>query len=428
MLKVGFARLDITPPLGTYVAGYFQNRYAKDILDFSYLNALAVSDETETAIIITADILGIYSNCADKLRSLIEDRTGVPANHVMLSALHQHTSVCLSDDNSELTKNDEPYFEVLCRKFVDVAQMALADMKEATLSRAEKETEKPISFIRRYLMKDGSVVTNPAPNKDNIVGPCGEADNTVRLLRFKRKNGNDIALVNFSTHADVIGGEVISADWPGFARRFVEEDLEGVSCIFICGAQGDTNHLDIMSGVIGRSYSRSEYMGRMVADAVVKIWDKTTTCENISINSDVIDVYNRTRTDGEEKYEECKKILDDYYNNGKRYTETILAEARRIVELRSDTIYRRLPVTVVSLGEVALVGFGGEPFTHYATAVREACPDKYVIAACCTNGYAGYLPTASAFAEGGYEARGSRFTPTLESECVSAAANILKKI
>jgi hypothetical protein len=96
--------------------------------------------------------------------------------------------------------------------------------------------------------------------------------------------------------------------------------------------------------------------------------------------------------------------------------------------MKNETIYRRLPVSVISLGEVAFVGFGGEPFTHYATAIREACPDKYVIAACCTNGFAGYLPTATAFAEGGYEARSSRFTPTLESECVGAAIQTLSNM
>lgn len=427
MLKAGFARLDITPPLDTYLAGYFKKRYAKEILDFTYLNALAVTDGTETAIIITADVLGIYSSCADRLRALIEEKTGIPANHVMLSALHQHTSVSLSD-GSDIYKNDKAYVETLCRKFIDVAQMAIKDMKEASLSRAEKETEEPISFIRRYMMKDGSVVTNPGLNsRDEILHPCGEADNTVRLLRFKREGGNDIALVNFSTHPDVVGGEAISADWPGFVRSYVEEDLEGVSCLFLNGVQGDTNHIDILNGRIGRSYERSKQMGRIIADTVVNVWDKTTPCKNVSVNADITDVYNRTRTDGEERYEECKSILDDY-NKGKKYVETVISEAIRIVDMKNETIYRRLPVSVISLGEVAFVGFGGEPFTHYATAIREACPDKYVIAACCTNGFAGYLPTATAFAEGGYEARSSRFTPTLESECVGAAIQTLSNM
>ena len=431
MLKAGFSRVDITPPLGSFIAGYFRDRYAKGILDPIYLNAVAVTDGAETAVIITADILYLTAKYADEVRALIEERTGIPQNHVMISSLHQHTSIAIRDNEPHGTVSDKAYMDILYRKFADAALLALDDMKEASLSRAERETEKPIAFIRRYVMKDGSIATNPGvANKDNIARPCDISDNTVRLLRFKRREGNDIAFVNFSTHPDVVGGEMLSADWPGFVRRFVERDLEGVSCLLLNGAQGDSNHLDYMSGTVGRGYGHSEYMGRMIADAVLKIWDETTPCDNISVNADMTDVYNRTRTDGEERYEECKRLLDEHAldKNSKKFSITELGEASRIVGLRHTTIYRRLPVTAISLGEVAIVGFGGEPFTHYATAVREACPDRYIIASCCANGGEGYLPTAAAFAEGGYEASASYFSPTLESECVTAAAELLKKM
>ena len=119
------------------------------------------------------------------------------------------------------------------------------------------------------------------------------------------------------------------------------------------------------------------------------------------------------------------------YEGGKLKDQKIsandLGEAQRIVAIRTTTIYRRLPMTVFSLGRVAIVGFGGEPFTHYATAVREACPERFIIASCCANGGEGYLPTSAAFAEGGYEANSSYFTPTLEEECVSAVVELLKK-
>ena len=44
-----------------------------------------------------------------------------------------------------------------------------------------------------------------------------------------------------------------------------------------------------------------------------------------------------------------------------------------------------------------------------------------------TNGHQGYLPSAEAFAQGGYESKTSRFTPTLESEAISAAKEMLDK-
>lgn len=431
MLKAGFSRVDVTPPLGSYISGYFHKRYAKGILDPLYLNAVALSDENETVVIIAADIIGILAKFSDDIRKLISERTGVPEDHIMISCLHQHTSISLNDD-SDSTYSDKTYTDVLYRKFADVAQMAIADMKTATLWIGERETEKPISFIRRYKMKNGSIVTNPSSRRiEEILHPCGEADNTVRLLRFKREEGNDIAFVNFSTHPDVIGGELFSADWPGFVRRFVESDIEGVSCLLLNGVQGDSNHFNILGGMATKGYEHSEYMGRMIADAVVNIWDKAVLNEDIAIHAGITNVYNRTRTDGEERYEECKQILEDNWKsreNAKKYSATILGEATRIVNIRSATIYSRLPVTAISLGYVGIVGFGGEAFTHYATAVREACPERYIIAACCSNGGEGYLPTTSAFSEGGYEANSSSFSSTLEEECVGAAVDMLKKM
>ena len=43
-LQIGFSRLDITPPLGTHMAGYYVERLAEGILDPLEVNAVAVSD------------------------------------------------------------------------------------------------------------------------------------------------------------------------------------------------------------------------------------------------------------------------------------------------------------------------------------------------------------------------------------------------
>ena len=59
MLKAGFARVDVTPPLGSYISGYFEERFAEGVLDPIQLNALAVSDGTVTDLIIISDFIGV---------------------------------------------------------------------------------------------------------------------------------------------------------------------------------------------------------------------------------------------------------------------------------------------------------------------------------------------------------------------------------
>ena len=440
MLKAGFARVDVTPPLGTFLAGYFSARFADGILDPIELNAIAMGDENERVLIITSDFLGIRENFATPIRKKIAERTGLALDHIMVTALHQHTSICLREgvDNNVIENHD--YMQMLYRKFCDVAQMALSDMADATMSYAEDMCENELSFVRRYIMQDGVLRTNPDTAKYGTpVCHSEDSDNTVRLVKFVREGKPAIALVNFSTHPDVIGGTKFSADWPGFVRRFVEAEHEDTLCMLLNGCQGDTNHINFMLPKeerfpMGKGYPHAEYMGRHIANTVNAIWDKTAEMADQSIGGGVTTVYNKTRSDKEEFFDECWEVyearaLNHDYTVTKTKSGIALAEAYRVVKIRTESpMYQKIPVTALRVGEIGFVGFGGEPFTHYATAVRENFPGKTVIAACCANGYQGYLPTAKAFEQGGYEAISSPFSPNLEADCVAAASDILTKL
>ena len=434
MLKVGFARVDVTPHLGSPISGYFRKRLANGVLDPIELNAVVFSDGERTAAIVASDIIGIDMVNSDKIRSRVSEAAGIPADSVMICCLHQHTSIEIgfSDTDNEMT--DPVYLEMLFRKYGDVVKMAMADMSDAIASTAEAEAISEIAFIRRYVLEDGTIATNPSRKGPKPVRRCDESDNTVRLLRFKREGKKDIAYVNFSTHPDVISGDKFSADWPGFVRRNIESDIENVHCICVVGCQGDSNHCDAFKPTIeemfphGKGYAHSSYMGRVISDTVLNIWDKTVDHEDGTVFGGVEVIYNKTNTEGEEKYDECKQFVDDYYA-GRHATVphiTGIAYALRIVELRRSPIYRPVPVTVLGMGDIAFVGFGGEPFTHFAIASREAAGEnKTVFCSCCTNGNQGYLPHARAFAEGGYEASGSLFTSNVEEQCIAAAKKLL---
>ena len=429
MLKAGFARLDITPPFGCPLDGYFNARTVKGVLDPIELNAIALNDGEKTLVMIASDVLGVYIADIKHIKSLITSRTAIPENYILISALHQHTSFRLQ--HKETGHLPQAYAEVLYAKYADVAQMAIDDMKEASLSTAEKETEEPIAFVRRYRTSDGKFVTNPRPHQiPLLIERCAEADNTVRLLRFHREGGNDIVLVNFSTHPDVVHGEKVSADWPGFVRRFVEADHKDTSCLFFTGAQGDSNHIDFM-GVKRDGYDHSRHMGRVIANAVSAVWDDTTPRTADKLFACIKVIYNKSNTNGEEKYEECKAFEVARLAGKLDYTPTMeqYSFARRVVEIReSMTIYRPLPVTVVGIGEVVIVGFGGEPFTEYGASAREATGGRFTLTFCATNGYQGYLPSAKAFSEGGYEAAGSRFTPNLQTQAIGAVKEMLEEM
>ena len=51
--------MDITPPLGTSLAGYCGARYAEGVLDPIELNALALREGEKTVVMIGIDCLGM---------------------------------------------------------------------------------------------------------------------------------------------------------------------------------------------------------------------------------------------------------------------------------------------------------------------------------------------------------------------------------
>ena len=434
MLKAGFARIDVTPPLGSDLSGYFHRRAAKGVRDNLYLNAVAIGNGDETLVLMAIDYIGIKLEYNIKIRKLITQRTGVPADHIMIAALHQHTAPCIANPESRLTAlRDDTFVDVLFRKFADAAQMAIDDMKDAEMSTADAEVAEPIAFVRRYFTADGEVQTNPNTDVYTLSHRCAEADNTMRLVRLHREGANDIAIVNFSTHPDVVSGEYISADWPGFTRKYVEEDIPGVSALFFTGCQGDSNHYDYFKPKTARlknvdRYTHAKFMGRTVADAVCAMLDKTSAADGDAIFAHHTVLYNKTNTEGAEEYDKYKAWQEDHAAGRLGYHPHIteLAYASRIVRLRTAPVFHPVPLTVMGVGSVAFVGFGGEAFTAYGAAMRALAPEKFVVCAVCANGYEGYFPTEEAFAQGGYEAKSSLFTPTLEREIIDAAKGIFE--
>ena len=63
---------------------------------------------------------------------------------------------------------------------------------------------------------------------------------------------------------------------------------------------------------------------------------------------------------------------------------------------------------VLLIFALAFVGFPGEPFCEIGMAIRAASPFPVTCVCCHTNGHVGYLATAAAYDQGGYEPANSK--------------------
>jgi neutral ceramidase len=88
----------------------------------------------------------------------------------------------------------------------------------------------------------------------------------------------------------------------------------------------------------------------------------------------------------------------------------------------------RIPVRFLRVADTVLWGAPVEMFCEIAFRVRDESPFRNTFFYGYTNGWLGYLPTAAAFAEGGYEPRTSPFTPQVERDFGDAVVSFLQSI
>jgi hypothetical protein len=76
----------------------------------------------------------------------------------------------------------------------------------------------------------------------------------------------------------------------------------------------------------------------------------------------------------------------------------------------------KLPVRFLRINDTLIWSAPVEMFCETAIAVRNASPFLHTFSFGYTNGWLAYLPTAQAFAEGGYEPNTSPFTSQAETD------------
>lgn len=444
-LKVGFARVNVTPMMGINISGYFKVRLADGVLDDLEINAIAVNSGKTTVLMLSIDHCGINAETLKEFRRRISEKTKVPADAIYISCTHTHTGPMMWPDKDGFGdgKLEKEYREFLCKRAEDVSLFAINDLKPAKMGIGVGKAPN-ISFLRRFRMKDGSVATNPGPNNPDIVAPIGEVDERVNVIRFDRENAETVVLANFGDHPDTVGGNKISADWPGFFRRETEKALDNVKCIFFNGAQGDVNHVNVHPkggdlndmfldfDDVSRGYGHARYMGRVVAGAVLQVYDKVeyVNVDRIKYVQHIIKVPSNKPTAEEmplaRRYNELHLAGKDSEipYKGMMLT-TVVAEAQRKVKLENGPDFFEMPITGVAIGDVAFVGIPGEPFSGIGISIKATEGWKMILPCCSTNGYEGYFPMKEAYDEGGYETGSSSFKSGVAELIIEESKKVL---
>jgi neutral ceramidase len=440
-LTVGAAAVDITPPAGFRMAGYFNERLSTGTHDPLLAKALVIGDGKTRAAVVCCDLIGIGPDVAAKARRLVSEETKFPGEHVMVTATHAHTGPMywgalrshLRARAIEKNGSDphEPidYSDFLARKVADAVSAAALDSKAAKLSAGVTE-QTGLSFNRRFHMKDGKVQTNPGKLNPNIVRVAGPIDPDVGVLLFRSDEGGTplVSLTVFALHLDTVGGTEYAADYPYYlAKRLKREHGDGFVSLFGNGTCGDINHVDVTHDRPQKGHGEAERIGNTLAGTVIDGLPKLRAVEDVQLAVASQTVIADTPQYSTERVEQAKRDMAKIGTRETPFLEQV--ETCRILNIAERGGKLPLEVQAIRIADdVAIVGLPGEVFVELGLEIKRASPFATTLVIELANDDPAYIPTKKAFAEGSYETVNSCVTPGAGEALVEAATKLLEEL
>ncbi len=329
-LRVGYARREITPALGTPLAGVPSRspRASRAIRDPLFIRAIHFQDASGcSATLVSADLLIITQS----LHFQAAARVGLRPDELLLSATHTHSGPGGYWNAGLVRTFMGPYSES--------AESALVEAV-ADVVRDARRDPKPASA------EGGSVTTQSlALNRRRRFGPV---DPELTVVRFNFAKESPVVVVSFGAHP-VIGSErdfyVTTGDFPGELCSRLE--AQGMRPLFFQGAVAGVSplfpefpipldaHLQLVGDLLEQSVDRAISKRRTLAT------DRLTAIRLLLPGNPI----------------ECRIFPDSM--RGGPFAEASLLPFRMFMErMGRDGVAAdpRIPVHVLTLGEVAWIG------------------------------------------------------------------------
>ena len=89
-MKTGFAFRDITAPIGADMPGAFRSRVNRGVLDRLSVSAAVIDNGSDRVAVVGVDALFITRPLAQLAFGMIESRTDLSRDQVLIGASHTH--------------------------------------------------------------------------------------------------------------------------------------------------------------------------------------------------------------------------------------------------------------------------------------------------------------------------------------------------
>lgn len=430
-LSVATFKVDVTPPVGSPLCDGLVPP-VKGVNDPLSARGILLKAEDQTPVVLVAvDWVGIGNEGHKAWREAIAKACETTIDRVCVHALHQHDAPgCdfLADRiAAEVGIGGQEFNVEFARDAINRVAAAVAEARTKLepvthvghgMGRVEK-----VASNRRILGPDGKVqVIRWSANKDPDVRalPEGVIDPDVRLISFWNKDRPLAVLSYYATHPQsyYYTGNC-SADFVGMGRDQAETNERTDLHIHFNGAGGNITAGKYNDG----SPENRPVLASRLADGMKTAWDNTN---KIAVNDLSFDWATRdVSLPVADWYDEKERLT--ILNDAQQPLIARLPAARAIAWARRMQENDKISIGRLRLGPIEILHMPGELFIEYQLAAQKLKPESFVCMAAYGDYGPGYIGTADAYTQGGYETGVvSRVSPRSEAILMDAIGELLE--
>lgn len=441
-LRAGAAVVDVTPTtLPVIVNGGMTARTTDQVTTRLKARAIAVADDETTIVIVVVDSCMMPRPLLDEAKQLASRRTGIPADHMLVSATHTHTAgSCMGALG---TPADENYVPFLTEKLADTIVQAAGRLQPAVVGYATIDAAE-FTALRRWIHRPGFVEDDPfgnptvranmhsARNLNNVVGPSGPEDPQLSLISFQTPKGEPLAvLANFSMHY-FSGEQGLSADYFGyFCQGLQNRVAPGTDFVAIMshGCSGDIWRRDYANPDSWDDFADIKaFAAGLVNRATIALGDIEYSPATDGIAMAERRMTLRYRQPDVQRLEWAQKVVDGFAGRLPKTRPEIYAAEQLILHERQQT---EVVTQAVRIGEIAIATTPNETYAVTGLKIKAASPLPDTMVIELANGGDGYIPPPEQHLWGGYNtwaARSAGLEVTAEPKIVQSCLSLLEQV
>lgn len=438
--QAGAAVVDVTSSkLPVLVNGGMYSRSYKEVNTRVHARALAVSDGPTKLVLVVVDSCMMPRSLLDEAKALAAKRTGIPADHMMISATHTHTAPsCMGALG---TNADPEYPRVLRLKLADAIVAAASKLQPARIGFGKADASE-FTALRRWIRRPDRIDNDPFGNPtvranmhagrvpENVTGESGPEDPDLSLMSIQTQDGKPLAVLgNFSMH--YFGDRNISADYFGLFSEGLKQRIAP-----------DGSFVGILSHGCSGDIWRRDYANPESWDSDLTIGQYTDGLLDIAMQiyqdieydteADVAMAEKRMtmkyRVPDKQRLEWAKRIVEEMGDRLPKTREEVYAAEQLILHERQET---EIVVQGIKIGDIGITTTPNETYAITGLKIKAASPLEHNMVIELANGGDGYIPPPEQHRFGGYNtwaARSAGLEVTAEPKITAACIGLLENV